>query len=1062
MFRRPVCQFLISFCVMTMLFVSPLANAAPKREARQEQQTSASRSYFSANGLLNRGLYDLAATEYESFLAKYRQHEKTPMAHYGLAVCLFRQQQFEAALKHLQPLQYDDAFVYHAEVEVMAGHTHMVLRQYKYAAEAFDEVLNVHSKHDLADDATAGATEALYSLGQYAEAIQRCQLLVTRWPRSPHRDRIELLWGMSAMASEDFEAAAKHLSLLLERSSKGDMADQAALLLAQAFHHLNSPIEAIRQYRDALARGAKQYTAEAMLGLATLLHQKGALDEASSLLNKLLSQYPDGNLTVPAQFRLARVRFDEKNYKEALPVFRSLAESSHAWQDESAYWAGKCELRLGHSKQASERFNNFTESFKSSEFVALARYDKALALIQAGEAQDGVAALREFREMHPDHPMSADALYMIVSSLHQQRSFDDSLDSAKLFLQTYKKHEMADSVAFVLAENYYLSSQYDKAVSAYDRLLKDFPRSQHLGSALHRLGVSLYHVENFKRSSKVLNQAISEYPSAIGIDTSYFVLGDMSFQRGEWNQALKHFESYVATSADAPSTADALLKMGLCYQRQEQYQPALAKFDQLLSQFPGHAHRVQATFEKGQALIALGRKAQARKAFSEVVKESPSSAFAAYARNHLASIAMSEGKYDQAATFLEELEHDELDGKTGENATLRRGQALLASEQYERAEAVLASLVESDAAKNVRAQALAHLTVSLTRQDRCTDALKTAKQMTKSMANSLDLSLLQSFQYERAWCYRQAGHSDEAAKLYQGILAAGGSNNLKAHALLDLGAIAYEAKQFEQALKHFQKLQLLISTNQEDNFPRTLKEQLAYRLGVSSFELQQYNKAATSLTNFAEAFPQSSLIASASFYCGESLYKLGNHGRAVPHFSRVVDEFQDDATYRPCLLRLGQSLAELQRWARCEQIFTTFLTKFHDDPQHFQASFGIGWARENQARYAEAIRSYQSVIDSHTGPTAARAQFQIGECYFALKEYEHATRELLKVDILYAYPQWSAAALYEAGRCFEMMAKNAEARTQFAVVTEKYGDSKWAPLAKQRLTSTDKNSIPGK
>ncbi len=1062
MFRRYLCQRLaLVFCV-SMLIFSSAAKASSENDSQQEKPTAASRSYFSANGLLNRGLYDLAATEYESFLAEHNQHDKAPMAHYGLAVCMFRQQKFEPALMQLQLLQADEDFIYHAEVAVMAGHTHLALRQYQQAASAFDDVLNSHAKHDLADDAAAGATEALYALGQYPEAIKRSAWLVARWPRSPHRDRIELLWGMSAMASEDFVAAAAHLSLLLERNSKGEMADQASLLLAQAYHHLNSPAEAIRQYRDTLTRGAKRFTAEARLGLATLLHQKGELEEASSLLNQLLTQFPEGDLTVPAQFRLARIRFDEKNYKQALPVFRRLADSSHAWQDESAYWAGKCELRLGQFKQASERLDRFTDDFESSEYVAVARYDKALALVQTGEAEAGVAALREFRKLHPDHEMSADALYMIVSTLHQQRAFDESLDSTKLFLQSYKKHELADSVAFVLAENLYLSGQYDKAVPAYDRLLKAYPHSQHLGSTLHRLGVSLYHVENFKRSTSVLSRAVSDYPSSDGFETSQFVLGDMAFQRSEWNQALKHFESYVANSADPPSTADALLKMGLCHQRQQQYQLAISKYDQLLSQFPDHTHYVQAMFEKGQALIALGQKARAREAFATVVKDSPSTPFAAYARNHLASIAMTEGKYDQAATFLEQMDSTELDGKTGEHATLRRGQALLASEQYAQAESVLTTLFESEASEPIRAQALAHLTVSLTRQDRCEDALKAAKQMSKTMAIALDPALAQSFQYERAWCYREAGNGAEAAKLYRDILTAGGSINLQAHALLDLGALAFEAREFDQAMKHFQQLQQLISTHDDGDFPQTLKQQLAYRLGVCSFELQQYDKAATYLANYAKVFPHSSLIASASFYCGEALYKLGKFGQAIPHLSRVVDEFDKDTAYRPSLLRLGQSLAELQRWARCEQIFTTFLAKFPNDPQHFQASFGVGWAMENQSRYTEAINAYQTVIDSHTGPTAARAQFQIGECYFAMKQYEHATRELLKVDILYAYPEWSAAALYEAGRCFEMMAKHAEARTQYASVAEKYGESKWAPLAKQRLVSPDRNPLPGK
>ena len=60
------------------------------------------RDYLSANGLLNRGMYELAATEYRKFLSANATHEKAPTARYGLAVALFRLNQFDEALKELK------------------------------------------------------------------------------------------------------------------------------------------------------------------------------------------------------------------------------------------------------------------------------------------------------------------------------------------------------------------------------------------------------------------------------------------------------------------------------------------------------------------------------------------------------------------------------------------------------------------------------------------------------------------------------------------------------------------------------------------------------------------------------------------------------------------------------------------------------------------------------------------------------------------------------------------------------------------------------------------------
>ena len=123
-----------------------------------------------------------------------------------------------------------------------------------------------------------------------------------------------------------------------------------------------------------------------------------------------------------------------------------------------------------------------------------------------------------------------------------------------------------------------------------------------------------------------------------------------------------------------------------------------------------------------------------------------------------------------------------------------------------------------------------------------------------------------------------------------------------------------------------------------------------------------------------------------------------------------------------------------------------------DIPKHAEELFA-------SEKYEEAITAYTLIAARN--PKNARAQFQIGECLFAGKKHDEAARELLKVDILYAYPEWSAAALYEAGRCFEALGQTVEARQQFTAVVERFEKSRWARLAQERLAVTTAGSLPG-
>jgi TolA-binding protein len=79
----------------------------------------------------------------------------------------------------------------------------------------------------------------------------------------------------------------------------------------------------------------------------------------------------------------------------------------------------------------------------------------------------------------------------------------------------------------------------------------------------------------------------------------------------------------------------------------------------------------------------------------------------------------------------------------------------------------------------------------------------------------------------------------------------------------------------------------------------------------------------------------------------------------------------------------------------------------------------------------------------------------MGECYFAEKHFDRAAAELLKVDIVYGYPKWSARALYEAGRAFEQLNEADQAKAQYELCIKKYKDFDSSALAKKRLKALE-------
>ena len=112
--------FSVLMVMLGLLFAAPRAAA---------QDDGGLEALNTANGLLNRGLHDLAAAEYAKFLEAHPQHEQANVARYGLAVCQLHAEHFADALKQIDQIELKPEFTFRAETLAMAGQCHLALRE---------------------------------------------------------------------------------------------------------------------------------------------------------------------------------------------------------------------------------------------------------------------------------------------------------------------------------------------------------------------------------------------------------------------------------------------------------------------------------------------------------------------------------------------------------------------------------------------------------------------------------------------------------------------------------------------------------------------------------------------------------------------------------------------------------------------------------------------------------------------------------------------------------------------------------------------------------------------
>lgn len=1091
----------------------PTAENAPN-VAMNGEDNGVLRSYLAGNGLLNRGQFELAAREYRAFLAAHSSHEKAAAARYGLAVCLYRLNQHAAALDELRQCADVRGFEFAIDARVLLARCLLATEKAADAIEPLQKVMRDAGSHELADDAAALLIEAYARGKQHDLVIAATAEFEKKFASSALRERVLLLGGLAHAAREQWNEAATVLRTLLDAFPKSPLCDQAGIVAAQCHDRAGKLDDAAAAYRAATQREGSKHLADAWLGLARVEQSRGNDEAALEAARRVQRDFKDSPQAADAAMLIGEALVRAGKGSEAEAALKQAVRSGGDRADAAAYWLAKSKLQAGKFAEAARELDAAIAAHPQSDLRPAMQYDLAVALLRDEQNEPALAALQRFIDANARHEMLADALAMQAGLLQRLKRYDEARAAATRVMTEFPKFGDLAAMEFLAAESAYLTGSFDAAAVALRTFVDARTGDPRAAKAAYRLGLCLIKLSRTDEARDVLTAltpATRTDPTLRGVPLA---LGEIAFERKQWADAERCLADYLKFG-DAPDADLALLKRGIALSQQSEHEKAIAAFDELLRQFSASEHVVHARFERGQSLLARSRDADAAVEFERVIADAKDAKLTSAATNHLAAIELRAKRYDRAIALATRALDTNPDDAIKSDLLRTRGQARLALGKASEAESDLSQLAQSGGESSTAAQL--DLIAALLRQDRHSDVLERIRQMEQSgLLGSLDDRLRGRVLYARATCLRKLDQIEKAAAVFRTLVELAEAGAEKQYARAELAEIEAAAGRCEAAiplllplvkaagrasvarnaprgeasserdapasapsasesarqpprasdrgntLDQNPSLTVGARSDDADAVPLDLALHASYRLGACLLEIGKHADAADVLRAFADQAPTHALTRSARYLCGEANAKLGKHAAAIEQFKLVLAKPEPGEVTATTLLRIGDSHAALGNWAASEEAFDRYLRENAAEKLAYQAQFGVGLARENLGRHDEAIKSYRAVIEKHNGPTAARAQFQIGECLFARKQHEDAAAELLKVDILYAYPEWSAAALFEAGRCFETLNKTAQAREQYKAVVDRFGDTRWAKLAAERMRELRDETIPGK
>ncbi|MEX0671165.1 MAG: tetratricopeptide repeat protein [Pirellulales bacterium] len=482
-------------------------------------------------------------------------------------------------------------------------------------------------------DVKAIRAESLLSLGKHADAAKAYHDLVAANPKLTQRSAW-LLREAAALAADRKWAEVHALLAAATPALTGDQQAEALLLDATALVELKQPKPATL----ALAALGKSHAAwprrdEALLLEVRALREAGDASAALATAEKLVKEFPQAKGADVAWYRLGQLRQDAGRPDEAITAFAKSRENNP--KGNRAPWAllatGWCHEAKGRLPEAVKAWTECVTAYPDSSAATAALLARADVRQRSGDFAGGLA----------------DAERLLQASADKTMSLDEAAAGEARLLQ-----------GLCLAGE----KKYAQAATAYQKLLQEWPSFTAADRVLFELGVIQSLAGKPADASTTFAELVKRFPKSGYAADAWMEVGEARWTASEWAAAAQAYEATIVAAGTTPERAllmeQARHKLGWTFVMRNDHARAAEAFSAQLVAAPKGTLAADAQAMLGESLLALGKPAEAAKAFAAAVASADTLSSAdmrAAAFIRAAEAAARERKWDESLALAERL-----------------------------------------------------------------------------------------------------------------------------------------------------------------------------------------------------------------------------------------------------------------------------------------------------------------------------------------------------------------------------------------------------------------------
>ena len=572
-------------------------------------------------------------------------------------------------------------------------------------------------------------------------------------------------------------------------------------------------------------------------------------DKATELANQFLAKFAAHALAPDSRYILAECLVQKKDLPAADAAYRELIAAA-ADHPENKLW----QVRLGlvvylqkNYQAAIDLLTPLLAKLENPEQKAEAYYVIGLAHYQQGQFAEAIPQFQAAATTSATWRQADENALFLARAQFKSQQLHEALATLEGLIKAYPQTSLTDQVQYQLGECYYGLNQYAEAVAAYSKVIQGAPDSTYVPYALYGCGWAELKAEQFEPATAHFTTLLEKYPEHSLRAETLLARGMCHRQQQQLAEAIADIDQYVATNPPATQRADALYERGLAEAAKSDFVKAASTFAAILADQPDYPDSDKVLYELGWACRSVPDEGAAIKAFAALGDKYPASPLAAEAFFHVGEDHYTNARYADAVqayqksqqannpalaekvcyklgwalyqlqqypAALEQFEAQlkaHAEGPLASDAVFMKGECLFRMQDYQKALPVFVeALAKEPSSAQIAVLRQLHAGQAAIQLEKYNDAVGFLDALIEKFPQS---KLLAEAHFERGRARHKLDQLDQAAADFTQATERS-RDVVGTRAMFMLGEIEFQRKQYEQAIKNFQRVMFRYTAEQ--------------------------------------------------------------------------------------------------------------------------------------------------------------------------------------------------------------------------------------------------------